>query len=62
MLEGPIERLLGLATLRVTTASATGSVDLPGLTAVLAPEVRSELLARAARANEELGRGGRDAV
>jgi len=62
VLEGPLERLLGLATLRVTTASATGSVELPGLTAAVAPGVRSELLARAARANEELGRDGRDAV
>jgi membrane protein YdbS with pleckstrin-like domain len=62
VLEGPLERLLGLATLRVTTASASGSVDLPGLAAQLAPTVRSELLARAARANEELGRSGRDAV
>jgi len=62
VLEGPIERLLGLATLRVTTASASGSVDLPGLTAAVAPGVRSELLARAARANLELGRDGRDAV
>jgi membrane protein YdbS with pleckstrin-like domain len=62
VLEGPLERLLGLATLRVTTASAAGSVDLPGLTASMAPGVRGELLARAARANEELGRDGRDAV
>jgi membrane protein YdbS with pleckstrin-like domain len=62
VLEGPIERLLGLATLRVTTASASGSVELPGLTARIAPGVRSELLARAARANEELGRDGQDAV
>ena len=62
VLEGPIERLLGLATLRVTSASAAGSVDLPGLTASIAPGLRSELLARVARANEELGRDGRDAV
>ena len=62
VLEGPLERLLGLATLRVTTASASGSVELPGLPATLAPGVREELLARAARANAELGRCGRDAV
>ena len=62
VLEGPLERLLGLATLRVTTASAAGSIELPGLTSSVAPGVRSELLARAARANEELGRDGRDAV
>lgn len=62
VLEGPIERALGLATLRVTTASAAGSVDVPGLSAMVAPGLRSEVLARAARANLELGRGGRDAV
>ncbi len=62
VLEGPIERLLGLATLRVTTASAAGSIELPGLPARIAPDVRGELLARAARANDELGRDGRDAV
>jgi len=62
VLEGPIERLLGLATLTVTTASAAGSVSLPGLPAGAAPAVRTELVARAARANEELGRSGRDAV
>jgi membrane protein YdbS with pleckstrin-like domain len=62
VLEGPLERLLGLATLRVTTASASGSVDLPGLAASVAPGVRTELLARAARANAELGRSGHDAV
>jgi membrane protein YdbS with pleckstrin-like domain len=62
VLEGPIERLLGLATLRVTTASAAGSVELPGLPANVAPMVRGELLARAARANEQLGRDGHDAV
>lgn len=62
VLEGPLERLLGLATLRVTTASASGSVELPGLDAGLAPGVRAELLARAARANTDLGRSGHDAV
>lgn len=62
VLEGPLERTLGLATLRVTTASAAGSLDLPGLSATVAPGLRSEILARAARANEELGRDGRDAV
>ena len=62
VLEGPIERLLGLATLTVTTASAGGSVSLPGLPAAAAPAVRGEMLARAARANAELGRSGHDAV
>lgn len=60
--EGPLERLLGLATLTVTTASAGGSVSLPGLLATTAPSVRGEMLARAARANVELGRSGHDAV
>ncbi len=60
--EGPLERLLGLATLTVTTASAAGSASLPGLTAASAPVIRAELLALAARANLELGRSGRDAV
>ncbi len=60
--EGPLERLLGLATLTVTTASAAGSASLPGLPATVAPDVRSELLELAARANLELGRSGRDAV
>ena len=62
LLEGPIERLLGLATLTVTTASAAGSVSLPGLAADTAPSVRRDMLAQAARANEDLGRDGRDAV
>jgi len=62
VLEGPIERLLGLATLTVTTASAGGSVSLPGLPTATAPSVRREMLARAARANAELGRSGHDAV
>ena len=62
VLEGPLERLLGLATLRLTTASASGSVALPGLPAGVAPAIRSELLSRAALTNEELGRDGRDAV
>ena len=60
--EGPLERLLGLATLTVTTASASGSASLPGLSADAAPAVRTELLSLAARANLELGRSGRDAV
>ena len=62
VLEGPLERLLGLATLTVTTASAAGSASLPGLPASIAPAIRAELLALAARANLELGRSGRDAV
>ncbi len=44
----PLDRLLGLASLRVTTASATGSATIPGIVAVEAPLLREELLARAA--------------
>jgi uncharacterized protein len=62
VLEGPLERLLGLATLTVTTASAGGSASLPGLRVEDAPAIRRELLALAARANAQLGDGGRDAV
>jgi membrane protein YdbS with pleckstrin-like domain len=45
--QGPMDRLLGLATLQVTTASASGSVAIPGLPAQDAPAIRRELLARA---------------
>jgi uncharacterized protein len=48
--QGPVDRLLGLATLQVTTASASGSVALPGIAAGDAPGIRAELLARAADA------------
>jgi uncharacterized protein len=48
--QGPLDRLLGLATLQVTTASASGSVALPGIAADDAPAVRAELLARATAA------------
>jgi uncharacterized protein len=48
--QGPIDRLLHLATLRVTTASASGSAALPGIAAEDAPDVRAELLARATSA------------
>lgn len=47
---GPVDRLLGLATLQVTTASASGSGSLPGIAAEEAPLVRQELLLRAAEA------------
>lgn len=47
---GPLERALGLASLQVTTASATGSASLPGIPAGDAPRVRAELLSRAADA------------
>jgi uncharacterized protein len=51
--QGPLDRLLGLATLQVTTASASGSVALPGITASDAPRIRAELLARATAAVSE---------
>lgn len=53
VLQGPVDRLLGLATLQVTTAAATGTVSLPGIPHDDAPGVRAELLARAARAVAE---------
>jgi uncharacterized protein len=59
---GPLERWLGLATLRVTTASASGSASLPGITVTEAPTVRTELLARTAAAAAEHGDGVIDAV
>jgi membrane protein YdbS with pleckstrin-like domain len=62
VIEGPIDRLLGLATLQVTTASASGSAALPGLTAADAPAIRVELLARAAAAVGEHEGELRDAV
>jgi uncharacterized protein len=58
----PLERLLGLATLEVTTASAAGVAALPGLDADDAPEIRRELLARAAAALGAHTGDGRDAV
>jgi membrane protein YdbS with pleckstrin-like domain len=62
VIEGPLERLLGLATLTVTTASAGGSVSLPGLAAERAAPLRAALMERAARASAELSREGHDAV
>jgi membrane protein YdbS with pleckstrin-like domain len=62
VVEGPLERLLGLATLTVTTASAGGSVSLPGLAAEDAPALRRALVARAAQANAQLASEGHDAV
>lgn len=43
----PLDRLLDLASLQVSTASASGSATIPGLAASVAPVVRAELLARA---------------
>ena|GEM_PF-406101 len=59
---GPVDRLLGLATLVVTTASASGSGSLPGIAEHEAPLVRQELLLRAAEAIGERGGDVNDAV
>ncbi|TVR32358.1 MAG: hypothetical protein EA388_12130 [Nitriliruptor sp.] len=60
--QGPFDRLLGLATLQVTTASASGSAGLPGIPAADAPQIRMQLLARAAVAVREQPDEVRDAV
>lgn len=59
---GPIDRLLGLATLVVTTASTAGGATLPGIAADDAAPVRAELLARAAEAVAEHPGDLQDAV
>ncbi|MEX2328727.1 MAG: PH domain-containing protein [Nitriliruptoraceae bacterium] len=59
---GPLDRLLGLASLEVTTASASGSAVLPGLGRDQAPDVRRELLARSRAALTSHPDEGRDAV
>ncbi len=59
---GPVDRLLGLATLQVTTASASGSGSLPGIAEGDAPLVRQELLRRAAEAIGDQGGDVNDAV
>ncbi len=41
--QGPIEQLLGLATLRVTTASSRGAIDIGGLDKDTAARVAEEL-------------------
>jgi membrane protein YdbS with pleckstrin-like domain len=60
--QGPFDRLLGLATLQVTTASASGSAGLPGIPADDAPQIRKQLLARAAVAVGDQPDEVRDAV
>lgn len=59
---GPVDRMLGLATLQVTTASASGSGSLPGIAEEEAPLVRQELLLRAAEAIGDHGGDVNDAV
>lgn len=48
--QGPLDRAAELATLQVTTASSSGGGALPGIAADDAPEIRAELLTRAAAA------------
>ncbi|MFW6010049.1 MAG: PH domain-containing protein, partial [Actinomycetota bacterium] len=62
IVQGPLDRLLDLASLQVTTASASGSATLPGLVADEAPQVRSELLTRATHAVADHPGDLRDAV
>lgn len=62
IVQGPLDRILDLATLQVTTASASGSAALPGIANDDAPTVRAELLARAAAAVAQHPGDLRDAV
>ncbi|WP_291478748.1 PH domain-containing protein [Corynebacterium sp.] len=41
--QGPLEQLLGLSTLKVTTASSTGAVEISGLSKETADRVAQEL-------------------
>jgi membrane protein YdbS with pleckstrin-like domain len=59
---GPIDRLLGITSLSVTSASAAGSATLPGIPAEIAPEVRQELLRRAEAALGDIDAEARDGV
>lgn len=49
VVRGPVERMLGLATLTVRTAAATSDASIPGLAASNADDVRRFLLERAGR-------------
>ncbi|MEX2532752.1 MAG: PH domain-containing protein [Nitriliruptoraceae bacterium] len=62
LVNGPIERWLGLTTLTVTTASASGAAVLPGMSQTDAPALREALLLRAQAAVAEHGEDSRDAV
>lgn len=44
-IRGPLEQLMGLATLRVTTASSKGAIDIGGLSAETAAELAEQLTA-----------------
>lgn len=58
----PLERLLGLATIEVTTASATGTARILGITAMRAPRLRATLIERAHAATAAFEGDSRDAV
>lgn len=42
-IRGPLEQLMGLATLRVTTASSKGAIDIAGLSAETAADLAEKL-------------------
>jgi uncharacterized protein len=44
---GPLERLFGLVSVQVTTASASGGTDVPGLDSAVADDLVEELARRA---------------
>ncbi len=60
--QGPMDRILKLATLQVTSASASGSATLGGIPEADAPGVRAALLQRAAQAVADHPGDLRDAV
>lgn len=62
LVNGPIERWLGLTTVTVTTASASGAAVLPGIAQTDAPALRQALLDLAQEAVAEHGGDSRDAV
>lgn len=62
LVNGPIERWLGLTTVTVTTASASGAAVLPGIGQRDAPALRQALLDLAQEAVAEHGGDSRDAV
>lgn len=53
-IQGPLEQLLGLATLRVTTASSAGAINIVGLDHATAQRTATEL-ARVAELSEDDG-------
>lgn len=62
LVNGPIERWLGLTTITVTTASASGAAVLPGIAQGDAPALRQALLENAQQAVAAHGDDSRDAV